>query len=115
MHTNTIKVEKFLTLLIFRQGRSALATSFQAFKYMALYSTIQFTTITILYYYLIELTNWHYYHIDIVIILFLSATMAMSKTYKYLTNSPPTARLISVQILTSVIGTGIIQIVFQVN
>jgi len=100
--------------ILLKQGRSALATSFQAFKYMALYSIIQFTTITILYYHLVELTNVHYYHIDIIIILFLSATMAMSDTNNELTIDTPTSRLISVQVLTSVIGSGIIQILFQV-
>lgn len=101
--------------MIIREGRSALSTSYQAFKYMALYSTIQFTSITILYYYLNEFMNWHYYHIDIVIILSLSATMAMSGTAKNLTKYKPTGRLISVQILTSVIGSAAIQIVFQVH
>ena len=100
--------------ILLRQGRSALATSFQAFKYMALYSIIQFTTITILYYHLVELTNVHYYHIDIIIILFLSATMAMSETNSELTTDTPTSRLISAQVLVSVIGSGFIQIIFQV-
>lgn len=98
---------------LLREGRSALATSYQAFKYMALYSVIQFTSVTILYHHLIELTNWHYYHIDMFIILPLSATMAMSGTYEYLTRFKPTGRLVSVQILTSVIGQATIQIGFQ--
>jgi len=38
-----------ITLL--RYGRAALATSFQCFKYMALYSIIQFCTLTIVYAY----------------------------------------------------------------
>jgi len=99
---------------VLREGKSGLSTSYQAFKYMALYSIIQFTTVTLLYNDLIELTNWAYYHIDILIILILSATMAMSKSYPRLTKFKPTGRLVSVQILTSVIGQGFIQIVFQI-
>jgi len=98
---------------LLREGRSALATSYQAFKYMALYSIIQFTSVTILYYHVIELTNWHYYHIDMIIILSLSATMAMSETYPHLTKFKPTGRLVSVQILASVMGQAAIQIGFQ--
>lgn len=33
----------------FREGRAALVTAFGVFKYMALYSIIQFTTVLILY------------------------------------------------------------------
>jgi cation-transporting ATPase 13A2 len=36
-------------LHVLREGRAALVTSFSCFKYMALYSMIQFTTITLLY------------------------------------------------------------------
>jgi len=96
------------------EGRSALATSYQAFKYMALYSVIQSTSVTILYYHLIEFTNTHYYHIDMGLILPLCATMALSGTYEHLTKFIPTGRLISVEILTSVIGQAIIQAVGQI-
>lgn len=33
----------------FREGRAALVTSFCCFKYMSLYSAIQFTSVSILY------------------------------------------------------------------
>lgn len=36
-------------MLIVREGRAALVTSFSCFKYMALYSAIQFTSVSILY------------------------------------------------------------------
>jgi cation-transporting ATPase 13A2 len=37
------------SLDIIKEGRAALVTSFSCFKYMALYSMIQFTTISLLY------------------------------------------------------------------
>jgi len=80
---------------------------------MALYSVIQSTSVTILYYHIIEFTNTHYYHIDIGLILPMAATMALSGTYDHLTKFIPTGRLISVEILTSVIGQAIIQTGFQ--
>jgi len=36
-------------LQLIREGRAALVTSFSCFKYMALYSAIQFITVSILY------------------------------------------------------------------
>ena len=69
---------------------------------------------TIAYYHIIEFTNWQYYHMEIVVVLPLSATMTMSETYNQLTKQRPTGRLISSEILTSIIGQGIIQTVFQV-
>jgi len=101
-----------ITLL--RYGRSALSTSFQCFKYMALYSIIQFTTLTIVYAFQIDLSNADYYYIDMIIILPISFTMAFSGAYKKLTVYQPTGRLISVPILTSVIGQAVIQISCQV-
>jgi len=47
------------------------------------------------------------------IILPLSATMAMSETYPHLTKFKPTGRLVSVQILSSVLGQAVVQIAFQ--
>ena len=35
--------------IFFREGRAALATSFSVFKYMALYSLVEFATVLILY------------------------------------------------------------------
>ncbi|CAG8505217.1 11733_t:CDS:10, partial [Scutellospora calospora] len=42
---------------VIKEGRAALVTSFSCFKYMALYSIIQFTTVSILYYYGSNLGN----------------------------------------------------------
>lgn len=36
-------------MVIFREGRAALVTSFGTFKYMALYSIIQFVSVILLY------------------------------------------------------------------
>jgi len=80
---------------------------------MALYSVIQFTTLTCCYAFQIDLSNADYYYIDIIIILPISFTMAFSGAYRKLTIEQPTGRLISVPILMSVVGIGLIQILFQ--
>ena len=82
---------------------------------MALYSVIQFTTLTILYYDINVHTNGQFLHFDLVIILPLALTMTLSSTSETLTDLRPTGRLISVPVLTSVIGHTVIQVAFQVN
>lgn len=44
-----IRYKVWLSGLTSREGRAALVTSFSCFKYMALYSAIQFTSVSILY------------------------------------------------------------------
>ena len=100
---------------MYREGRGALSISYQSFKYMALFAIILLASMTIAYYHVIEFTNWQYYHIEIVVVLPLSATMTMSETYNQLTKQKPSGRLFSLEILTSVIGQGIIQTIFQVK
>ncbi len=98
----------------YSEGRAALTTSYQEFKYMALYSIIQFSGVTLLYHYNMDFTNWAYYHVDIFLVLSLSGTMALTSPHNELTKALPPGRLISVQILTSVIFQMILQISFQV-
>jgi len=72
-------------IVLLRYGRSALSTSFQCFKYMALYSVIQFTSLTIVYAFQIDLSNADYYYEDIITVLPISFTMAFSGAYRKLT------------------------------
>jgi len=70
--------------------------------------------VTILYYELVELTNWNYYHQDVMAVLPFSTTMAMSGTALTLSKYRPSGRLICLNILVSVIGQAVIQILFQI-
>lgn len=45
--TNVFEIKSFIRLL--SEGRCALVTSFQCFKWMAMYSLIQFITVSVLY------------------------------------------------------------------
>ena len=100
---------------LLRYGRAALVTTFQTFKYIALYSVIQFTSVTILYYLPVDLTNASYYYIDIFLIIPLSAAMSMQEAHSGLSKYQPSDRLISWAVLSSFIGQSIIQIAFQVK
>jgi len=56
-----------ITLL--REGRAALTTTFQAFKFIELYSMIQFFTVTILYLSGRNLTDNQFLYIDIAVLV----------------------------------------------
>lgn len=56
-------------IFYYREGRAALVTSFSCFKYMALYSIIQFTSITLLYAFGSNLGDFQFLYIDLFLIL----------------------------------------------
>jgi len=57
-------IECVITLL--REGRCAMTTSFQAFKFIELYSLIQFFSIVLMYAIDVNLTNFQFLYIDLV-------------------------------------------------
>jgi len=98
---------------LLREGRAALTTSFQCFKYMALYSMIQYITVTILYSYGAELTDAQFLYIDLFSIMPLALFMSRTGPSKHLSVKQPSGALISVPILTSVLGQTVVQLIFQ--
>ncbi len=92
-----------------------MTTSFQVFKFMGIYSMIQFCSVTILYSVYSNLSNNQYIYIDMLVIFPTAIFMCYTKPYKYLTKTAPSSSLISVPVLTSVVGQLIIQVGFQVN
>ncbi|CAD8171278.1 unnamed protein product [Paramecium pentaurelia] len=98
---------------LLREGRASLVTSFQCFKYMALYSMIQFITCTLLYLILAKISDFQFLYIDLVLIIPLAFTMGKTKAYKQLTQFQPGSNLLSFPVLMSVIGQTIIQLSFQ--
>lgn len=100
---------------LLREGRCALSTSFQCFKYIALYSMIQFVTVTFLYSSLSALSDYQFLWIDLIMIFPLAIFMSYTKANKKLSTYLPTANLISFTVLSSVIGQTFIQFSFQVK
>ncbi|CAD8092827.1 unnamed protein product [Paramecium sonneborni] len=110
----TSKIQNISCVIkLLREGRASLVTSFQCFKYMALYSMIQFCTVTLLYFTLSNMSSRQYFYIDLFIIIPLAGTMGQTKAYKKLTQFQPGSNLISFPVLLSVIGSTLIQIGFQ--
>ncbi|TKS80093.1 putative cation-transporting ATPase 13A3 [Collichthys lucidus] len=60
---------------LIREGRAALITSFCVFKFMALYSIIQYLSVTLLYSILSNLGDFQFLFIDIAIILIIAFTI----------------------------------------
>eukprot|EP00826_Nyctotherus_ovalis_P018309 TRINITY_DN15468_c0_g1_i13.p1 TRINITY_DN15468_c0_g1~~TRINITY_DN15468_c0_g1_i13.p1 ORF type:complete len:957 (-),score=308.46 TRINITY_DN15468_c0_g1_i13:525-3395(-) len=100
---------------LLREGRAALSTSFVCFKYMALYSMIQFTSATILYSMSINLTDWQFMYSDILIIFPIAVTMSWTKAASTLSKQQPLNTLICWTVLSSILGQITIVILFQVN
>ncbi|KAI6121503.1 hypothetical protein F5141DRAFT_1259004 [Pisolithus sp. B1] len=86
---------------VIKEGRAALATSFSCFKYMALYSLIQFTTITLLY---SERPLLQFLYIDLFIIIPIAVSMGRTLPYPRIYPKRPTASLISKKVLISLVG-----------
>jgi len=100
---------------VLQEGRCALSTSLESFKFMALYSMIQFTTVTTLYMIGSNLKDIQFLTIDLFTILPLALFMSYTGPYHKLSRKQPTASLISVPILTSVIGQSVLSAIVQLS
>ncbi|KAF9132248.1 hypothetical protein BGW39_000500 [Mortierella sp. 14UC] len=98
---------------VIQEGRAALVTSFSCFKYMALYSIIQFTTVSLLYAFASNLGDFQFLYIDLALILPIAVFMGRTEAFPVLSPKRPTANLVSKKVLTSLIGQIVIQGCFQ--
>ncbi|KIY66889.1 P-type ATPase [Cylindrobasidium torrendii FP15055 ss-10] len=100
-------------LEVIKEGRAALVTSFSCFKYMALYSMIQFTTVTLLYWFASSLGDFQFLYIDLFIIIPVAVTMGRTHPFPRVHPKRPTASLVSKKVLSSIIGQILITSVVQ--
>ncbi|KAJ7594428.1 P-type ATPase [Mycena floridula] len=98
---------------LIKEGRAALVTSFSCFKYMALYSLIQFTSVTLLYSFASSLGDFQFLYIDLFIIIPVAVTMGRTLPYERIYPKRPTASLVSKKVLSSIIGQILISSVIQ--
>lgn len=98
-----------------REGRAALATSFSSFKYMTLYSAVQFTTVCLLRWYDVNLTPWQFIAFDMFTVLLLGSTLTFAGPRSKLDPQRPTASLLSIPVLASILSQCFIQIAFQLG
>jgi cation-transporting ATPase 13A2 len=100
--------------IIVREGRAALVTSFSIFKYMALYSLIEFLTVCMLYSRNSNLSDPEFLYADVFVTLPLVLFMARIKASSVLVPKRPTAKLVSKKVLISLMGQMMIQLSFLV-
>jgi cation-transporting ATPase 13A3/4/5 len=98
---------------VIREGRAALVTSFSCFKYMSLYSAIQFTSVSFLYATASNLGDFQFLFIDLLLILPIAIFMGWTGPYRELSRKRPTASLVSRKVLIPLIGQIIICILTQ--
>ncbi|OWR45405.1 putative cation-transporting ATPase 13A3 [Danaus plexippus plexippus] len=103
-----IRCVKLLAL----EGRCALSTSFAIFKYMALYSLIQFFSILILYNFYSILGNNQFLYIDLVLTTLLALSLGRASPGPILTKqSPPVSLVAMTSILPLIIQVVVVLII----
>ncbi|KAL4917905.1 hypothetical protein BDW62DRAFT_72569 [Aspergillus aurantiobrunneus] len=98
---------------LIREGRSSLVTSFCCFKYMSLYSAIQFATVSFLYATASNLGDFQFLYIDLTLILPIAIFMGWTAPYPVLSQKRPTADLVSRKVLTPLLGQILVSITVQ--
>ncbi|OPJ78931.1 putative cation-transporting ATPase 13A4 isoform C [Patagioenas fasciata monilis] len=88
---------------LIREGRAALVTSFCMFKYMALYSTIQYLGVLLLYWQLNSFGNYQFLFQDLAITTVIGVTMSFTGAYPKLVPYRPPSQLVSPPLLLSVV------------
>lgn len=89
---------------VIKEGRASLVTSFSCFQYMSLYSAIQFITVSFLYKEGINLGDFEFLYIDLVLIIPLAVFMSWSGPSGGLDKKRPSANLVSPKILLPLMG-----------
>ena len=98
---------------LLKEGKSSLVTSIQTFKYMMMYSLVQFIAVTLVMVLRSYLSEIQYLSVDIFIIIPLAFFIPATGPYKFLTKHHPTDSLISFPVITSILSQTIIAFAFQ--
>lgn len=98
---------------LIREGRAALVTSFACFKFMALYSFTEFTTVLITYFINSNLGDFQFLYIDLILILVLAVLMSRTGAYWRLDPQRPPGRLVAFSILLSLLCQIVLHVVTQ--
>jgi len=100
---------------LLREGKCSLSTSMMTFKFMMLYSIIQFFCLILMMVYTTYLNDYQFFFIDILLVFPLELFLAMHKPSEELTYHYVNSNLFSFPILTSVIIHSIIEFAFQIG
>lgn len=109
-HTNNIECVPHIVC----EGRCALTTNFSVFKYMALYSIIQFVSVLILYSAYTNLSDPQFLYIDLFIVTVLAVFMGYTGPSLELVVQKPLGNLLGAINLLSVLSQIFLVTLFQV-
>ena len=98
---------------LIREGRCALVTSFSCFKFMALYSFVEFNSVLILYWINSNLGDFQYLYVDLFVILTLAVAMGRTGPCAQLSKRRPAGSLVTAPIIVSLLLQIGIHIAFQ--
>lgn len=98
---------------VIKEGKAALATSFQMFKFMMVYSLIQFFTVILLYDINSNLGDNQFLWVDGVVIFTMALLMGRTGSNKKLVKDKPSASLVSREVFLSMGFQVIITIISQ--
>ncbi|KAJ3396598.1 hypothetical protein HDU92_002546 [Lobulomyces angularis] len=99
---------------LLKEGRNALANSFASYKFLILYGTTMVSLEMIQFYYSVICAQYVWIAIDSLITILLSWTVTLAKPAERLSKDRPTARLLGLQTVASIVGQFIINIIFIV-
>ncbi|XP_072037099.1 polyamine-transporting ATPase 13A3-like [Amphiura filiformis] len=98
-----------------REGRAALTTSFGMFKFMALYSMIQFVSVMILYSVQSNLSDLMFLYIDIVVCTTVVLLMGRTEAYDQISPNKPAKKLMNPTVIFSILAQVSLQTLFQLG
>ncbi len=99
--------------VLLREGRSALTTSFQIFKYLALYAMIQYMSVVILYQVGSNLSDFEFLWQDLAICVPISFVMGATPPADSLSKLLPEHSLLGIPTVVSAVGSTLIQLGVQ--
>ena len=100
---------------VIREGRCALVTSFSVFKYMALYSMIQFITVLTLYTLRTNLGDSQFLYIDLVITTVVAVFMSWTGASERIVAKRPSGSLVSGTNLFSILSQIVVVFAAQIG
>jgi len=100
---------------LIREGRCALVTSFGIFKYMALYSMVQFVSVLTLYAHKTNFADTQFLFIDLGITTTIAVAMGRTGPYHRLVSKRPMGSLVSFQNVLSILAQILISSVIQIG
>lgn len=89
--------------IVIKEGRCSLVTAVSVFKFICIYSIIQFLSVLILYTVETNLTDQMFLYIDLVIITTLAIVMSNTTAYSQLVKERPKGSLVNITSIISIL------------